>query len=166
MFLLILLLSRVRFLLDGRFTFQYVSINTEQNNARRNARKKFTFQYVSINTVCSTSDTLYVFEFTFQYVSINTCTKQSFSCPSTRFTFQYVSINTWIFKDIDRRERYLHSNMFLLIPAPTVAIGGIFRFTFQYVSINTKKNEKCFIYLELFTFQYVPINTIMVSHHL
>ena len=78
------------------------------------------------------------FRFTFQYVSINTETAHRFPLPQTSFTFQYVSINTSHDDQVAHGDTYLHSNMFLLIPAAGSSQGTWnITFTFQYVSINT-----------------------------
>ena len=51
---------------------------------------RFTFQYVSINTNAARYASQLGYAFTFQYVSINT----GLGSGSGSFTFQYVSINT------------------------------------------------------------------------
>ena len=101
-----------------KFTFQYVSINTELHQAAIRPLSQFTFQYVSINTQNVLLQLRWSAWFTFQYVSINTTMHMKISDPSMEFTFQYVSINTisapWIYPIC----LHLHSNMFLLIPDP------------------------------------------------
>ena len=54
------------------FTFQYVSINTEQEDTCKDLHHEFTFQYVSINTLQYYKTSNSCRQFTFQYVSINT----------------------------------------------------------------------------------------------
>ena len=56
----------------GVFTFQYVSINTKENELPNYLTLLFTFQYVSINTFFFSTQFSHPTTFTFQYVSINT----------------------------------------------------------------------------------------------
>ena len=139
MFLLILNLMILRKLVMNKFTFQYVSINTANEFFKNTKSFSFTFQYVSINTQSyfsrkpnhshlhsnmfllipsSAAGLLGKILFTFQYVSINTNSGTTSSGSASGFTFQYVSINTRESFSEFPSEVHLHSNMFLLIPAP------------------------------------------------
>ena len=71
MFLLILQSPQCQRLLLS-FTFQYVSINTQEHHQEIHQENSFTFQYVSINTKAVISIRCERHSFTFQYVSINT----------------------------------------------------------------------------------------------
>ena len=72
MFLLIRYWRRVETFSIPCFTFQYVSINTENRNEHQFRASAFTFQYVSINTPEFSRMSRRPGIFTFQYVSINT----------------------------------------------------------------------------------------------
>ncbi len=63
---------RVRLADNNSFTFQYVSINTENEFFKKTRSSSFTFQYVSINTGKTAQREWRIDAFTFQYVSINT----------------------------------------------------------------------------------------------
>ena len=103
--------SRILF---PRFTFQYVSIISQQcqkeaqftaiyipicfyyfpsiPSALIPSGSSFTFQYVSIISVHSRTIDIVRSKFTFQYVSIISCEQCCFFVLKNLFTFQYVSI--------------------------------------------------------------------------
>ena len=116
MFLLIPNAARYASQLGYAFTFQYVSINTSFWKIRFLVTSTFTFQYVSINTLIVRIIILLYSIFTFQYVSINTRSIKYGAGSAKTFTFQYVSINTFQCCWSTKKQRPLHSNMFLLIP--------------------------------------------------
>ena len=102
---------------------------------------KFTFQYVSINTeVGDKKRTRHSNLHSNMFLLIREC--NVFRHCRSIFTFQYVSINTIFTEIIIMLEKYLHSNMFLLILGTADWTVRTFEFTFQYVSINTRDYDQ------------------------
>ena len=75
-----------------KFTFQYVSIISEQTRKLNTEHFLFTFQYVSIISIGTEKDWDAFKQFTFQYVSIISLGKTVTNVSPAAFTFQYVSI--------------------------------------------------------------------------
>ena len=97
-----------------KFTFQYVSIISEQTRKLNTEHFLFTFQYVSIISIGTEKDWDAFKQFTFQYVSIISLNQQNGYLYLSKFTFQYVSIIFGIIAIEKICEIHLHSNMFLL----------------------------------------------------
>ena len=76
------------------FTFNYVSIKTEERNRDRAVSIFFTFHYVSIKTRIHFVSCLQLTYFTFHYVSIKTLYTPCMVSAPRNFTFHYVSIKT------------------------------------------------------------------------
>ena len=78
---------------ESDFTFQYVSINTENRWKNQRMDFDFTFQYVSINTTKDEHTTEEKKDFTFQYVSINTRSSE----PPINSSILYHILSTMVF---------------------------------------------------------------------
>ena len=116
MFLLILNGETDRWVQDSTFTFQYVSINTQENDGMRFSVENLHSNMFLLIQEFPASSRGERKGFTFQYVSINTYKEGDIWYWLKEFTFQYVSINTEYDEEWFNNVNNLHSNMFLLIP--------------------------------------------------
>ena len=158
MFLLILTRSVDNHLIFA-FTFQYVSINTEE--AEESGVPIVTLHsnmFLLIRTAGSRCLSTQV-HFTFQYVSINTTQTVTFrNCKFTLHSNMFLLI--WVnVATLDNIGVTLHSNMFLLIHKAIQILVASFFFTFQYVSINTQ-----IVYMVLLTMFPLHSNMFLLIH--
>ena len=120
--------------------------------------------------------------FTFHYVSIKSLLQYKAIPTTVVFTFHYVSIKSITHKSTYRKNRYLHSTMYLLNPGelgsshtiyanlhstmyllnPDAIISNHIRliFTFHYVSIKSEYRFNNHLSAKEFTFHYVSIKSV------
>ena len=120
---------------------------------------KFTFHYVSINSNSLGATVTLSTLFTFHYVSINSGLLRHLLSRTKSFTFHYVSINSIYNIYHVCFSHYLHSTMYLLIPGIVNKLKYQSKFTFHYVSINSDALLMIIEVLTRFTFHYVSINS-------
>ncbi len=126
------------FEIDGKFTFQNVSISTSSRMKTAYVFKEFTFQNVSISTVteveykCSTAIYIPKCIYFYSYKKPGRTVKQ-------KFTFQNVSISTFflIVKDEGLFFIYIPKCIYFYQGCRGRSIIGYPAFTFQNVSIST-----------------------------